>query len=156
MKLKKLLALVLAVTLMLSTVQFSFAFLTSAGGENIFYVSATGSDTTGDGSEANPYATIDKVQSLMASENLGDTTVKVVGEVVFGGANVHSNPDDNTYSGMLTIEAVDDTSALSLGWNYKKSMTYKSVLKGDVTLKNIGFTGVKTTDNKMQIANRII
>lgn len=148
MKLKKLLAVILAVTLLLSTVQFSFAFLTSAGGENEFYVSATGSDTTGDGTQANPYQTIDKVQSLMIQNNLGDTTVKVVGEVAFGGTNVHSNPDDNTYDGMLTIEAVDNSSKLALGWNYKKSMTYRSVLKGDVTLKNIGFSGVKTTDSK--------
>lgn len=153
MKLKKLLAIILAVTTLLSTIQFSFAFLTSANTERVFYVSALGDDTTGDGSEANPYKTIDKVQSIMT----GDTTVKIVGEVAFGGKNVHSNPNDNTYEGMLTIEPVDDTSVLTLGWNYKSgAATYRSVLKGDVTIKNIGFSTDKAPDGTYNRSTKII
>lgn len=139
MKLKKLLSIILAATVLLTTVQISFAFLLGAESETVYYVAQNGDDTTGTGSEEAPFATINKAQQVIAdAETSGpiNATIKVKGEAEFDGGVEHD--------GMITIEGVDETSALSVEWNVKNNASYRTVLKGATTLKNIGFISAKT------------
>jgi len=50
---------------------FSDQAVRNTVGTTIYYISPTGSDTTGDGSEANPFATLSKVHGLSGAAELG-------------------------------------------------------------------------------------
>lgn len=101
----------------------------SFGGPAELYVSAEGSDETGDGTEANPYATINKAMTVMTNNIAG--TIYVLGEtaVDFDSTVAHS--------GMITIDGLG-TGKINLvtnGWKWQSQTALH--LSGPTTIQNI-------------------
>jgi len=111
---KKFISLVLALVMALS-------LTTVAWGANTIYVSTTGNDSTGDGSSANPYATLLKAASVAAE---GDTIMLTAGN--------HGDLGTlGTVAKNLSIVGADGAIATYLGFGAKDY--------GTVTIKNIDF-----------------
>ena len=111
---KKFISLVLALVMALS-------LTTIAWGANTIYVSTTGSDSTGDGSSANPYATFLKAASEAAE---GDTIMLTAGN--------HGDLGTlGTVAKNLSIVGADGAVATFLGFSANDY--------GTVTIKNIDF-----------------
>ena len=102
-KWKSLLCMLLCATMVASTMLPGFAVSaestsleTKATVEVTKYVSATGNDTTGDGSEAKPYATIAKAEAMLEADNGAD-----LGKIIVSGSVAF---DAATHKKMITIE----------------------------------------------------
>lgn len=129
MKTKKWLSVFLATILLLNVGLPADVY---AGGETetadevTVYVSASGNDTTGDGTQSNPYASISKAEAVL-EENTAATTGKIVvsGSVVFSAA---------THTKMITITGDGNTETeLRLG----EGDTIPADICGPTTMENI-------------------
>lgn len=156
MKLKRLLAIILSATVLLTTVQVCFAFLASAGSDPVYYVasSAYGGDDSNDGSDGHPFLTIKKAEQAIAaleasSNGSVNATIKVKGNVDFTSSEERD--------GMLTIEGADNQSSLNIHANHKigttsRNTVYYLLLKGDTTFKNINLLETYLSDTGASIA----
>ena len=94
------------------------------GGVNVVtkYVSATGSDTTGDGTQANPYATISKAEEVLeANEAADEGKIILSGSVTFSAA---------AHTKMMTITSDGDAST-------KLSLEKLSRILGPTTVESL-------------------
>ena len=83
------LAMVLTLVMVLGMLPAGLLSFTAAAATNTIYVAPNGSDTTGDGSEANPYATIQKAVNAVPEDNTVPTTILIADGVY----NVYVNMD---------------------------------------------------------------
>lgn len=91
----------------------------------VVYVSETGSDETGDGTEANPFATIKKAMPLLGNKA---GTIYVKGNVVIG---------DVAHTGMITIKGYDDNSAIEIKGPWGNQIFDAFRLSGPMTLEDL-------------------
>ncbi len=114
--LKKLLALVLSVIMIISLV--NVPLLISAEEVTTLYVSENGSDETGEGTAENPFLTVNKATTLVPD---GDATIYVTGAVDLLPA---------VHTGMITIIGLNDTAKVKyVGYmNTNGPLTIKDVL----------------------------
>ena len=80
-KLKKILSLILSLVLIIGCIQLP-TMISADTSEKVVYVAANGSDTTGDGTQSNPYASISKAESVIeADADVTEGTVYITGSV---------------------------------------------------------------------------
>ncbi len=135
---RRLLALFLSIAVLLSNMGGLTVMAAESGGEtpvNV-YVSATGSDTEGDGTQENPYASVGKAYSHIYGEvgtsgTVNTNTIYLIGTVKVSGIT----PSDRAKVS-ATIKGVDENSVLQLGGAWR--------LFGDLTLSNLKLNGKNT------------
>ena len=88
MKTKKIVAVLLSVLLLLSTLP-TFALFTASATEPVVktvYVSNAGNDSTGDGTQANPYASISKAETVIEADAADAGEVIMLTDMTFTSA----------------------------------------------------------------------
>ena len=145
-KFKKLLALVLSLAMVLSTMLGTLSFSTSAeDDETVWYVknSGWGKDSAGTGSADDPFGTLDYAIKTANTENEYPVTLKLTGtKPIFNGYDSpgwsgydlrSTVPDNGTEAGKLTIEGDTGAESLYLGRDFI------NVKGGDYTYRNLKF-----------------
>ena len=135
---KKWLSMLLAAILILNIVLPTNVFAeTDANSLNevTLYVSASGNDSTGDGSSAKPYKTISKAESVIETDDAADLgRIVISGEVAFS-ASAHTK--------MITITGDgQEGTKLNLGANSKPT-----AIQGPTTFEAIDLAPVDSTYN---------
>ncbi|MCR5698862.1 MAG: hypothetical protein K6G52_04365 [Treponemataceae bacterium] len=113
------------------------------GEEVIIYVSASGSDTTGDGSQSNPYASISGAVSGMNNGN-NDYLIYVDG-TLSGSQSISSSARANS----ITIEGLKGDSSDTLDGGFTENSTGTTLTISTavpVTIKNLKITGGYNTN----------
>ncbi len=94
----------------------------------VVYVSETGSDETGDGTEANPYATLKKAMPLLGNKT---GTIYIMGNVLSA---------DVAHTGMITLKGYDENSNLTINGSWKNQIYESWTLQGPTTLEDLRIT----------------
>jgi hypothetical protein len=104
------------------------------------YVSASGNDTTGDGTVESPYATINKA-FLEAANN---DVIKIVGTISVGSSATTISTVDNK---SITIEGTDATATVSDYSGAARIFIMNTTYSGTLTLRNLIFLNNTTSNN---------
>ena len=103
------------------------------------YVSASGDDTTGDGTVGNPYATINQAFSVAANNDV----IKIVGTISTTTSTSISTVDNKS----ITIEGVDATATVTGFSGTARIFNINTAYSGTVTLRNLIFSNNTTSNN---------
>lgn len=149
MKAKKLIALVLSVLLIMATLP-TFALFSVSATEPVVktvYVSSSGNDSTGDGTSANPYATIAKAEAVIEAYSADKGEVIMLTDMNFTSA-AHTKmitiKGDTGAENLVQTGSITSANGPTTFKDFSINDTFKNITDGnEVVYENIAVSGTK-------------
>lgn len=147
MKAKKLIALVLSVMIVFAALP-TFALFTASATEptvKTVYVSSSGNDTTGDGTSANPYATIAKAEAVIEADSADKGEVVMLTDMNFTSA-AHTKmitiKGDTGAENLVQTGSITSANGPTTFKEFNVNDTFKNITDGnEVIFDNVSVSG---------------
>ena len=98
----------------------------------LFFVSSSGSDTNGNGSHDNPFATIDRAVEVATDNNIDEYTIYLLSDIIMENGVNFTESDKN-----ITITSYGDDNKYTITRKDSKAFTMFDISDCEVTLNNI-------------------
>ena len=136
---KKLLAILLSVFMLVSVMPLSLAVTVAAeesGADNrVVYVSTDGSDSTGNGTAGNPYATLSKAMTVIEADGDATTGTIIISEDNDGAGIAFTSA---AHTKMITIEGVDSSILIDASNSETWRQTQGPLTFDNISVKRLG------------------